>query len=136
MDLIKFDIMLDESDEDFTRDLMRALGVGPNDAVSIATPTFDRQDGRLVSYLPNMPEEYEALKLMLPSSLKKIGCQMWEVDQKGNVHWLYPSEWYDSIPDGTEIITLSGVTKKFERGSTSNDKRFGALSYGFKQARH
>jgi len=29
-----------------------------------------------------------------------------------------------------------GVIKKFERGITSNDKRFGALSYGFKQARH
>lgn len=136
MDLTKFDIMLDESDEDFTRDLMRALGVGPDDEVSIATPTFDRQDGRLVSYLPNMPEEYEALKLMLPSSLKKIGCQMWEVDQKGNVHWLYPAQWFDCIPDGTEVVSIMGVTEKFERETMSNDKRFGALSYGFKQARH
>jgi len=136
MDLTKFDIMLDEDDEDFTRDLMRALGVKPTDQVSIARPTFERQDGRLVSYLPNTPEEYEALKLMLPSSLEKIGCQMWEVDQKGNVHWLYPAEWYDSIPDGTEVISIMGVIKKFERGITSNDKRFGALSYGFKQARH
>lgn len=135
MDENKFDVMLDMADENFTEDLMKALGVEKGEKINFITPQFERTDGRTVSYLPKTPEEYEAIKLMEPDNLKKVGCQIWE-EENGVTHWLYPSEWYDSIPNGTEIISICGNAEKFEHGKTDNDIRFGALAYGFKQTQH
>lgn len=135
MDESKFDIILDASDKDFAADLMKALGVKPGETVNFVSPQFTRTDGRLVSYLPNTLEEYAALPKMNPENLKKIGCQKWD-KVPGGVHWLYPAEWYEHIPSGTEIVGINGVTEKFEPGVTDDDRRFGALSYGFIQMSH
>lgn len=130
-----FDVILDASDKDFTDDLTKALGVKKGDSVTFITPQFERTDGRSVTYYPNTPEEYEALKLMNPENLKKVGCQVWD-NKDGKVHWLYPAEWYEHIPDGTEIVGICGKAEAFKKGETGNDMRFGALSYGFLQQRH
>ncbi len=135
MDKNKFDVILDSSDKDFTDDLVKALGVKKGESVTFITPQFKRTDGRVVTYQPNTPEEYQALKLMSAENLKKIGCQVWD-DEDGKVHWLYPHEWYDYIPDGTEIVGIFGNAEIFKKGETDDDIRFGALGYGFLQQRY
>ncbi|KKK42727.1 hypothetical protein LCGC14_3169610, partial [marine sediment metagenome] len=66
------------------------------------------------------------LKYLSHEVLLKIGLSMWE---KG--HYLYPWEWYSSIPDGFPIVDINGRTEHFRIGETENDKRFGCLPYGF-----
>jgi hypothetical protein len=129
----RFDVILDAGDPEFTAKLIAALGLTPGETVNIMTPQFDRTDGRAITYLPNTPEEYAALKLLDADSLKKIGCQIWD-KEKGKTTWLFPYEWYNHIPDGTEIVDINGDVEIFKQGETDNDMRFGALAYGFVQA--
>lgn len=44
--------------------------------------------------------------------------------------WLFPSEWYNSIPNGFKLISISGENHLFEKGKTDDDRRFGCLAYG------
>jgi hypothetical protein len=135
MDLKQFDIVLDPTDENFVADLRKALGLKPGEAVNFITPQFTRTDGRCVTYCPTTPEEYAALPKMAPENLTKIGCQKWD-EANGRTHWLYPHEWYDHIPAGTEIVDIFDNVENFEPGITDNDMRFGALSFGFYQQKH
>lgn len=132
VDTSKMNVVLDASDENFAADLMAALGVEPGDAVNIITPQFDREDGRVVTYFPQAPSEYDALPLLLPVNLEKIGCQVWE-EKNGMRHWLFPREWFSHIPKGREIVTINGQRRKFDPQEDSDDSRFGALAYGFLQ---
>jgi len=45
--------------------------------------------------------------------------------------WLFPKEWYNSIPDGLEVVDINGKREDFKRHETDNDTRYGALAYGF-----
>lgn len=72
-----FDVLLDMDDENFVQDLMNALGVKDGDSIQFTTPQFSRDDGRVVTYIPKTVEEYDALKLMAPENLVKVGCQKW-----------------------------------------------------------
>lgn len=128
----RFDVTLDMTDENFTKDLMKALDVKPGDTVNIMQPQFKRTDGRVIQYIPKLEREYRALPLMHPENLKKIGCQIWN-SENGKTHWLYPAEWYEHIPAGLEVFGICGDTKIFEPGVTDDDRRFGALAYGFVQ---
>lgn len=127
----KCDTVLSMDDPDFANKLRDALGLKEGEAVNIVTPQFNRMDGLQVpmpqvdfAKLPTMPEE----------TLKAIGCQKWdEPDSAGNVLWLFPAEWYEHIPDGTRIISIGGEHELFKRGETDNDRRFGALAYGFER---
>lgn len=135
MDKNKFDVILDASDENFAADLIKALGLKPGETVNFITPQFDRTDGRQITYCPNTPEEYAALPNLVPDNLKKIGCQIWNV-KDGKTHWLYPVEWYDHIPAGTEIVIINGIIESFVPGKTDDDRRGGALAFGFIQRSH
>jgi len=126
----KFDVILDASDKDFAAKLMAAIGVKPGEAVNFITPTFNRTDGRIITYRPTTPEEYAALPKLDAESLKKIGCQMWD-EADGRTIWLYPAEWYDHIPNGTPVVDIFGNEERFEHGVTDDDRRFGALAFGF-----
>lgn len=124
--------MLDINAPDFAEQLHKAMGLKPGEKVQIITPQFTRTDGLVVSYIPQTAAEFEMLKMLRQENLKKIGCQVWDSD-RFKTHWLYPSEWYSSIPDGLEIVSISGEKKKFISGQTDNDIRHGALAYGFIQ---
>lgn len=132
MEYKRFDVMLDASDPDFIAKLSAAIGVRPGEKLNLILPQFDRTDGRIVTYLPRTPEEYAALKLLDPESLKKIGCQMWD-EQDGETTWLFPHEWYNYIPNGTTIVDINGDVEEFKNGETDDDMRFGALAFGFTQ---
>lgn len=142
MDLNKFDVILDINDNDFSEKLAEALELKPGEKLEITTPQFTRVGGRAIHYRPASPEEYKALHKLDSDSLKKIGCQKWgnitddptsDVDPNAPQLWLFPYEWYDSIPDGTKIIDIFGTEEAFEKGKTDDDMRFGALAFGFIQ---
>jgi hypothetical protein len=132
VDETQFDVILDEGSETFVDDLKKALGLKPGQPLLIVTPQFTRTDGLKIGYFPRTAKEYQALKLMEPDNLKAIGCQIWN-REGGRTHWLYPSEWYDFIPDGIDVVAINGETETFKKGETDNDIRFGALAYGFIQ---
>lgn len=125
----RFDAMIDINDPDFATKLAEAIGLNPGETLEIHTPQFKRTDGMHVP-LPVM--DFAALPGLPEATLKAIGCQKWdEPDADGNVLWLYPSEWYDHIPDGTIVTDINGKTEAFVKGQTDDDMRFGALAYGF-----
>lgn len=132
MDPKDFDEVLDSSDPDFVGKLATAIGVKEGDSIVIRTPQFDRVDDLTIEWFPTTVEEFKALELTTPENLKKIGCQIWN-EEDGKTHWLYPSEWYEHIPDGLGIVCISGSSEAFKSGKTDNDTRFGALAYGFIQ---
>lgn len=125
----RFDAMLDMNDADFVQKLKEAIGLKDGEAVQFTSPQFHRTDGVAPAYtdvaLPHLP-------LFSDESLIAMGCCKWdEPDNEGRTLWLYPGEWYDRIPDGTDIVDIFGARKKFKRGETDNDIRFGMLSFGF-----
>lgn len=138
IDYSKFNVILDASDKDFVDKLRKALELSPGEKLEITTPQFKRIDGRVISYLPNTPEEYKALPKLDSQSLIKIGCQKWEIESSlsqfnGQTLWLFPYEWYDCIPNGTKIVDINGELEEFRFGKTDNDIRCGALAFGFTQ---
>lgn len=98
--------------------------------ITIVTPQFDRVDDKVVVARPQGVDQFLALKKMSISDLKALGCGVWTENEKCH-HMLYPQEWYDNIPNGLEVITISDRVLKFERGVTDDDTRYGMLSYGF-----
>ena len=132
-DASKFDVVLDETDPDFAEKLREALGLEAGETLNIITPQFDRDDGRKVTYIPKTVREYDALTRLGKDELKSVGCSLWD-DEGGFLHWLYPAEWYDFIPDGYVMTDICGKEEKFKAGKTDNDQRFGCLAYGFKQS--
>lgn len=97
--------------------------------IKIYMPQFDRTDNVIVT--PAELEDFQKLHTYSEEELRDFGLQKWdEPDKDGNVLWLFPAEWYDSIPDGLEIVDVFGEKSTFKSGATDNDRRFGALSYG------
>ena len=109
-----------------------ALGVGDYDKVRVITPQFDRDDGKTVTYIPKTVEEFDGLKKAPDDILADIGLGKWDRDAH-SIHWLFPAEWYDHIPEGYPILSIMGDEAKFEKGKTDNDKRCGCLSFGFRK---
>jgi bifunctional DNA-binding transcriptional regulator/antitoxin component of YhaV-PrlF toxin-antitoxin module len=126
----RFDVVLDASDPAFPEQLRAALGLAPGEQVEIITPQFERTDGVVVRYCPHTFEEYAALPTYSEATLKKMGCGKWD-SKNGITHWLFPWEWYNYIPEGLEILSISGRREQFKPGITDDDKRFGCLAYGF-----
>lgn len=129
IDETKFDAIFDINDPDFAQKLVDAIGAKPGEEVEFITPQFNRTDGLNVP-LPLC--DFSKLNTLSEETLKAIGCQKWDdPDKDGKVLWLYPAEWYDHIPDGTKIVSISGSHKEFKHGKSDDDRRCGALAYGF-----
>ena len=110
--------------------------------ISIVTPQFERQYDITIPFVPHDKNELQGVIETAPKDvLKKMGVGIWstwkeddeETDymSKGDIHYLFPVEWYDHIPEGFEIISLFGEKEKFEHGKTDDDIRYGCLPYGF-----
>lgn len=73
-------------------------------------------------------EEFlENLQYADDETLKAYGLKPWDEEQ--NV-WLFPEEWYNNIPEGFEVITITDRVIEFDRSEESSDGRFGALAFG------
>lgn len=88
-------------------------------------PQFDRTDGKVVPAAPVGVEGFDALKAMTEDQLLELGMGNWN----GRIY-LFPKEWYDSIPDGYIVTNIFGEAQPFEHGKTGDDTRFGMLAYG------
>lgn len=126
--LDKCDVILDAGDQDFAEQFREALGVQPGEAIQIITPQFTRTDG--VTPVAAL-DDFNALPKLSRETLKAIGCCPWdEPNEKGEVLWLLPGEWYDRIPEGFSLTCIDGTAEPFKRGETDNDIRHGCLAYG------
>lgn len=117
-------------------ELREALGVGPDEPVTVFTPQFER--------LPNMPApgappaDWEALRGMGKAALQELGMGVWndptEPDDQfgGETLMLFPGEWYSSVPAGFAVTNINNEDKVFVPGTTDDDIRFGYLSFGVK----
>lgn len=132
-----------EIDEDAVRGILEACGANPGDVVEIVGPQFGRPEGspKPVGVLPSV---FTRLHTMSDGELRLLGCRAWDEPGgpqavpgqtvAGHVLYLFPAEWYERIPNGFEVVTISGRREKFERGRTSDDRRFGVLAYGVLKA--
>jgi len=100
------------------------------DKIRIITPQFERTDGLKVA-VP-IKEDFDNLDKFSEKYLKSLGLQVWNKDPE-KIHWLFPKEWYDHIPEGYKVVSIIGDIEKFQKGKTDDDIRFGALAYGFIQ---
>lgn len=129
----KFDAILDVTDPDFLQKLRAALDLRQDEYLNLILPQFTRTDGKRVVYVPKTKAEYAALPHLPPDLLRSFGCQPW--DEENPTLWLFPGEWYWSIPENLEVVDILGNTERFIRGVTDDDIRCGALSFGFRESR-
>ncbi len=106
----------------------KAIGVGDYEEVRLITPQFDREDGKKVTYFPTCAEDLDALKKAPKDILLDLGLKLW-----CEGHYLFPVEWYNHIPNGYVVTSISDEDEPFEHGKTDDDRRFGMLAYGFKR---
>jgi hypothetical protein len=117
----------------FAEDFRKAIGLQPGEALEISGPQFERTDGMQVPMPDLSVADFQQLATRDEATLKALGLGIWNRDDKGT-HWLFPKEWYSRIPDGLEIVSISGERELFKRGETDDDYRFGMLAFGFLQA--
>ena len=128
--LDKCDTALNMTDPDFIENFKKAIDLKPGEAIQVSTPRLERTDGKEIGYIPQGATEFYQLGKLGKNLLEYLGCGVWD-SQGRRIQWLYPAEWYGAIPQGHEIVTLSGRIETFELGKTSDDRRFGLLAYGF-----
>jgi len=121
--------MLDMGSPTFAEDFARAIGIQPGEKLEMMAPQFERADGLNVPLLVDF-NDWENLHKKDEATLIAFGFGVWDETEKGK-HWLFPKEWYDFIPDGYPITSISGEQEYFKRGETDDDYRFGCLSFGF-----
>lgn len=126
----RFDAVLTLGDPDFVEKFKAAIGLKPGERLEIVTPQFERTDGKKIAYIPKSPEEYAALRHLTREQRKAIGMGPWEKRDGGEELWLFPKEWYASIPNGTELVDINYTPETFEAGKTDDDYRFGMLAFG------
>lgn len=94
--------------------------------IKITTPQFKREDG----VVPQKPEKsvewFMSLKKKSRAQLKELGMRPWNEDGL----WLFPGEWYNSIPENLCVIGINYKEEKFKNGKSDDDVRFGCLPYG------
>lgn len=128
-------------------DIRKTIGATETEKIVVHTPQFERRSGRRPPVTPSTVEEYDALKRLDRETLRLYCLGLWglgvameggsynmdeEDDEKCDSEiWLYPGEWFDSIPDGYPVVGLFGKATLFDRATADDDIRFGCLPYGF-----
>lgn len=95
--------------------------------ISIIHPQFKREDGKNVIMPGKTKKWFQSLKTMRKKELRELGMRQWD---DGGL-WLFPMEWYNSIPENLTVTDISYTDEKFKNGVSDNDSRFGCLPYGF-----
>lgn len=101
--------------------------------IEIRTPQFDRSSKESVP-VSSESIDWEGLRKLTKAELFALGCRPWD-----GLLMLFPHEWYAAIPEGFEVASIAMgnepyLRKKFVRGETDDDKRFGCLAYGVEAA--
>jgi hypothetical protein len=69
--------------------------------------------------------EFDKLHLLTGKKLRALGCGGWD----GGLY-LFPVEWYDHIPRGLHIESISGRAERFAPGVTPRGSNMGFLAFG------
>lgn len=120
-------------------ELLEVIGAKKGDTINVVTPQFEREYKLSIDFIPEGLEELKTLiETCSCETLQKMGVGKWAEHGKdndylkeGEIHYLFPGEWYNSIPDGFEVVAISGTKEKFKKGISDDDIRFGCLPYGF-----
>jgi hypothetical protein len=121
--------VLSMDDPDFAEKFAEATGIKPGEPVEIITPQFHREPGAPPAH--SAPEPFSEIYNRSIAELRQLGCRAWdEPDSEGYVLMLLPGEWYDKIPNGTQLIDINGEPESFVRGVTDDDIRCGCLAFG------
>lgn len=110
----------------------------------IVTPVFNRPHGEPGPSHPPDINTFDDLRTMSANALIEMGLRQWnkpgDPEDEGKFDnmtlWLFPAEWYTSIPDGYEIVDIFGHREPFEQGVTDDDMRYGCLAYGILSTNH
>lgn len=113
-----------------------AAGAKPGDTITIITPQFTREPGAPSPAAP--PADFAALRGMGKVALRELGLRPWGLpeDDHGRpvrgrgMLYLFPGEWYNSIPAGFLVTDLWYEEEPFVPGQTDDDIRFGCLVFG------
>lgn len=108
--------------------------------IQIVTPQFTRLENEpKPAQAPSGKAGFDALHNLSETALHRLGMRRWGRDDgeyrregqaTGKVLWVFPGEWYDSIPEGYPLVSIFYETKLFQKGKTDDDIRFGCLAYG------
>jgi hypothetical protein len=109
-------------------------------SIHVTTPQFQRapQDPKPAEP-PKTADEWASLQLLTKNALKALGLRAWNNPRTdvefgrsygGKTLMLLPGEWFDNIPEGFQLTSISGSVEHFKRGETSDDIRCGVLAYG------
>lgn len=120
-------VLKEQGENDLADAIREAVGADPGETVHVRTPQFERHDGVEVDWTPDDVMDIYGLSDADDDELKELGLRNWTEDL-----WLFPAEWYDHIPDGTMVETITGEIERFEHGETSADRRAGVLAYGIR----
>ena len=108
------------------------IGINEGDSVQIMTPQFERLKEIEINFIPKVRQELDDIISLSPEEvLMKMGVGIWEKSDDGTTVYLFPGEWYDSIPEGYGVVGLDNKVSKFSKATHSNDIRYGCLAYGF-----
>jgi hypothetical protein len=92
-----------------------------------------------VAAAPRTPEQWESLRLLTKNALKALGLKAWNSPRTdvefgrsygGKTLMLLPGEWFERIPEGFQLMNISGECSHFKRSEMSDDIRLGVLAYG------
>ena len=120
--------LVPEDTNEIAAQIRKALGVGVYEEVLIRTPQFERLEGGEPPWTPKTAQEFDSLRTLSDKALRFLCLKPWDDEHS---LWLYPGEWYESIPAGYVIVDINGREEPFESGLTDDDIRFGCLPYGF-----
>jgi len=102
--------------------------------IKFITPQFKRSKPIEDKYIPKSEEEF--IKFMKKSDSKRlieVGFLIFDtqcIKDKRYGLFLFPGEWYDYIPNGFKITSISMNPITFINGQSDDDTRFGCLPYG------
>lgn len=123
-------------------ELFSELGIKKGDQVNILCSPIEREYEIDIELEPDEEELKHIIKNVPRETLRKMGVGVWSVFNdgeddnedylnSGDVHYLFPGEWYEHIPNGFDVVDINGKQEKFEKGVSDDDVRFGCLPYGF-----
>lgn len=112
-----------------------------SDKFVIVTPQFERPKSDAMPASPPADRAaFESLRSLDKNALRELGLRPWgrrerqDGSEYGPMLWLFPHEWFGSIPYGYEVVDISFRSEPFDLATADDDIRFGCLPYGIEVA--
>lgn len=95
----------------------------------IVTSSPIEREQKIKIKVPKTKDEFKSLDLKnrTEKQLIKLGLRKWS--NETNL-FLFPGEWFKIIPQGYNVVSISGKPQKFSKHTSDDDTRFGCLPYG------